>query len=345
MNYITTKQNYKTVFKICLCIFVLSISFLSCAYSKDKEFNFKINAEGVIAWGRGGGTDFLARTLISHVNANNADINIVPVNRTGFAGAYALQYAYNKKADGATILFSADNPPLYKFLGYGDKNYDDFECILLAGLEIVGIVVPYESPYKNFSDIVQAVKEGQEVIEASTNVGGMIWNMTNILNNFTHVHFTQEWYTDDKSAMEAVFAGKADFTFAKLQLVREAIRNGRVRYLSLISDRQIPYWEKTPLIIDEYPGMKDYLPFGSYYGVFVKKGTPPEILERLKKAFLDAYNSRAFQKYLRNNQMSALGLQGNEANKYLSDWSKRTLSALSKADLNMNFRFNSLEDL
>ena len=332
----------KPVSRFFLFLLVFSALFLNCACAKDKEF--KINAEGVIAWGRGGGTDFLARTLISHVNSHSSTINIVPVNRTGFAGANALNYVYNKKADGNTILFSAENPPLYEFLGYGDKNYEDFECILLAGKETVGLVVRMEAPWKTVNDIVQAVREGQEIVEASTNVGGMIWNITNMLNIYTHTHFIQEWYADDKSAMEAVFNGKADFTFAKLQLVREAVRNGRVRYIALVAEHKIPYWDNVPLIIDEYPGFKDYLPFGSFYGVFVKKGTPPEILDKLRTAFLDAYNSRDFQRYLRSNHMEALGLQGAEANDYIHEWRNRTLSALSQADLNMNFRFNSLED-
>ncbi len=321
-------------------IFCLMLSRSGYAAEKLKH----INAEGVIAWGRGGGTDLLARTLISYINAKYKDLNIVPVNRTGFAGAAALQYAYNQKPDGTTILFSAENPTLFSMLGYGDKNYKDFDCILLAGKETVGLIVPTNSGWRTVHDIVDTVKSDVEVVEASTNIGGMIWNITGMLNHLTGVNFVQEWYTDDKSAMEAVFTGQADFTFAKIQLAREAIRNGRVRYIAMISDEEIEGFEDVPSITKEYPEFKNYLPWGSFYGVFVKKGTPPEIIQRWQEAFIDAYNSDAFQRYLRINQMDALGLQGDEANKYIDAWGNKTLTALSKGELNMNYRFSSLED-
>lgn len=291
-------------------------------------------AQGVIGWGEGGGTDTLMRNLTAQMNGQ-----VIPVNRTGLAGAVATLYTYNQPSDGETILMNAENPTLYKLLGYSDIDYDDFECVLLIATEVVGVIVPSNSKYNSFTEIVNAAKEGREIIEATTNVGGMPWTLTAMLGNVTGASFVQEWYAGDKAAMEAVIDGKADFTFCKLQMGREAFHDGRLKYISLISKEKIDGWD-VPLITEEYPSFAENLPWGPFYGVFLKKGTSPEVIAKWRDDFLKAYNTPEYQKLLADSRMTALGLSGEEAAKFIADWQARTLAVLSKAKLNMNFRFN-----
>ena len=145
--------------------------------------------EGVIGWAAGGGTDTLMRLLASQL-----DEPLTLTNRTGLAGAVATLYVYGKDSDGQAVLMNAETPSLYKLLGYSDIDYGDFECVLLAATEVVGVIVPVASKWKSFSEIVEAAKNGQEIIEATTNVGGMPWTLTAMLGNVTGVTFIQEWY-------------------------------------------------------------------------------------------------------------------------------------------------------
>ena len=303
--------------------------------------NENIKAEAVIAWPRGGGTDTLFRLLISHVNSNNKDINILPTNKIGFAGALALNYVYIHPADATRILINAENPPLYEFLGYGDKNYDDFECILLAATEAVGLIVPAESKWHTYSEIVYDSKNVREITQAITNVGSLPWSSSAMLSSFAQGDFKQEWYDTDVAAMMAVFNGEADFTFIKVQMARQAVKNGRLRFICTLTDKRLPEWEDVPAVTEEFPEFKNYLPWGPFYGAFVKKGTDPKIIERLKNAFMDAYNSKACQKYLADGKMIPLGLSGQEANDYIHKWQERTLTAFSKGKLNLDFKFNN----
>ncbi len=293
-------------------------------------------AEGVIAWAAGGGTDTLMRPLINHIG------NITPMIKTGLAGAIASSYVYEKTSDGETLLMNAENPTLYKFLGYGNIDYDDFECVLLIATEVVGVIVPSNSKYNSFKEIVEDVKAGREVVEATTNVGGMPWTLTAMLGKITGVNFVQQWYAGDKDAMEAVMNGKADFTFCKLQMGRELFEQGRLKYISLISKEKLEGWD-VQLITDEYPEFAEYLPWGPFYGVFVKKDAPAEKIAEWKKLFAEAYATEAYQKLLSDSRMTKLGLNGAAALDYIHGWQSRTLSVLSKADLNMKFRFHSPE--
>ena len=288
-------------------------------------------AQGIIGWAAGGGTDTLMRNLTAQMNGQ-----IDPVNRTGLAGAMATLYVYGQPADGQTLLMNAENPTLYKLLGYSDVDYDDFECVLLVATEVVGVIVPAGSKWQTFTEIVEAAKNGHEIVEATTNVGGMPWTLTAMLGNITGASFIQEWYSGDMAARDAVINGKADFTFCKLQMGRNLFRDGKLRFISLIHNEKIDGWD-VPLITDEYPTFAENLPWGPFYGVFMKKGTAPDVIA---EEFMKAYNSEPFQKWLAETKMTPLGLSGEEAMTFIREWQARTLAVLSKANLNMNFRFN-----
>ncbi len=326
--------------KFGICFLLLAV--LMCDYAHAE--NRKLYAEGVIAWTRGGGTDTTFRALIDYINAHNSDLHINPINKTGFSGAYATRYVYEKKPDGKTILINAENPPLYKMLEYGNHNYDDFECILLAATEPASIVVPASSKWRSLTQMFEAVKNGETVTEASSNIGGMPWTVSSMLNGASGIIFQREWYIDDLSAILSIFDGSNDLTFAKVQLVREPVRNGRLRFISIIGDERIEDLPDIPAIVEEVPAFKDYLPWGPFYGAFLKKGTPPEIIQRWQKAFMEAYESEEFQRFLYTHGMTPLGLSGEEANKYIHDWQERTLKALAKSNLNLNFKFNRLNE-
>ena len=314
--------------------------FLNSCYAAGKS----INAEGVIAWPRYGGTDTLFRLLINHINANNKDISITPTNKIGFAGALALHYVYSHEADATRILIAAENPPLYKFLGYGDKNYDDFECILLAATEPMALIVPADSKWRSYSELIEDSNTAERITQAITNVGSLPWSSSAMLNSVAQSNFKQEWYDTDGAAMMAVFAGEADFTFVKVQMARQAVKNGRLRFIFTLTDERLPEWEDVPAVTEEFPEFKKYLPWGPFYGAFVKKGTPPEIVERLKNAFMNAYQSPACQKYLADGRMIPLGLAGQEANDYIHSWQERTLAAFASGKLNLDFKFNNFEN-
>ena len=282
-------------------------------------------AQGVIGWAAGGGTDTLMRILTSQMNGT-----VDPVTRTGLAGAMATMYVYGQPADGQTLLMNAENPTLYKLLGYSDIDYDDFECVLLAATEVVGVIVPADSKWQTFTEIVEAAKSGQEVVEATTNVGGMPWTLTAMLGNVTGASFIQEWYAGDMAARDAVVNGKADFTFCKLQMGKDLFRDGKLKFISLIHNEKIDGWD-VPLITDEYPAFAENLPWGPFYGVFVKKGTDAGVIAKLSEAFTKAGPQESYQKVLANFNINFLGYSGEEAAKYISSWRENTVNALKNS--------------
>ena len=284
---------------------------------------------GVIQWGAGGGTDSLMRPL-SVLAQDILGTNIVLTNKTGETGSMAVQYVYDQEADGATLLMGAENPALYDELGISELTYDDFQCVFLIGDETTGIVVGKDSPYHSLTELVDAAKAGQDVTLATTGTGGLPWEVAAMIAGVTGAEFTQVEYSSDASAKEAVLSGQCDFTVSKVQMGYQEYKSGEYRWLCMLATEPVELMSDVPLITEEYPEFADYLPWGPFYGVFVKEGTDAQIVKVLSDAFAKAYQDSSYQTMLGYFYINPLGLTGDGAKDYIGKWRANMADILTK---------------
>jgi len=286
---------------------------------------------GVVQWGAGGGTDSLMRPLAS-LTENILGKSIIVQNKPGATGAIATQYVHEQEADGYTLLMGAENPQLYTMLDISDLTYDNFEPVFLIGDERVGIIVGKDSKYTTFTDLINdAIANPGKISVATTGKGGMPWSISSFIKAVTGAEFNQIPFDSDAAAMTAVLGGHADFTVAKVQAGIQSYKAGDIRYLTLMSLEKVDVLADVPLITEEYPEFENYLPWGPFYGVFVKDGTPEESIIVMRDAFVKAFEDASYQELLKGFNISPLGISGDEAKEYLSNWQKNTAEAFFKS--------------
>ena len=83
------------------------------------------NISGYVAWGAGGPTDVVSRAL-SVYGARELGTSIIIQNKTGASGSVATEFVKRQPADGYSLLFNSENPPLYKVMGLSGIDYDDY---------------------------------------------------------------------------------------------------------------------------------------------------------------------------------------------------------------------------
>ena len=285
---------------------------------------------GIIQWGEGGGTDTLMRPLCA-ATETYLNRSIVLRNMTGGTGTVATQYVYDKPADGLTLLMGAENPAMYDALSLSSLTYNDFDCVLLIGSETVGVTVSADSPYTTFADLIEAAKARSHSVRlATTAKGGLPWTVARFIQSVTGATFAEIPYDSDATARTAVLNGECEVTVSKLQSGIDAVREGKLRYLCMFSDAPCEALPDVPPITDYDPAFETYLPWGPFYGVFVKKGTDPAVVEELSEAFLSGYRTDAYQSLLNSLCVDPLGLTGDDANRYIEAWRTASLSALNE---------------
>lgn len=284
----------------------------------------------VIQWGEGGGTDTLMRPLCS-IAEKSLGISLNCSNMTGGTGSIATQYVHDAAADGYTLLLGAENAPLYNVLGISELTYDNFTCVYLIGDEQVGIVVSKNSKYGSFTDIVNAALAGEKINMSTTGTGGLPWEVGAFITSVTGASFTQVPYDSDATALNAVMNGECDFTVCKVQSGISFAQSGDIKFLCMFSNKGAQELPDVPSICIEYPEFSKFLPWGPFYGIFVKEGTDASVIKTLTDAFVKAGNDETYQELLANRGVNFLGLSGDEATAYIKNYSTNTITALEEA--------------
>lgn len=180
------------------------------------------------------------------------------------------------------------------------------------------VIVPEDSPYKSFKDLVEAARRGDAIKMGSTGPGGLPYVATNMIQKIHDVKFNLVQFDGEGPCVTAIMGKHLDAVAVGLISATTHINGGAVRALCVISDKRIESVKQVPAITELYADeYKPYLPWGAFFGVFVKKGTDVEIQARLKDAFLKAYNDPKFEEFARSMGGVKLGLTGKPARNYI----------------------------
>lgn len=277
------------------------------------------NISGYIAWGAGGGTDNASRALTPLVEKLIGG-KVILQNKPGAAGALATTLVANMPADGYSILYNAEGPALYKVLGLGQFDYNDFETLALMVFGVDVICVHPDTPYNTFEDLIEeAKKQPGKIKMASTGTGGIPFVIASMLRAMKDVEFNLVGFDGDGSGMAALLGGHVEAMPISMMGAGtvDLIKTGKLRALAVINNERVVQLPDVPSITEIYPEFEKYLPIGHFYGAFVKKGTPEPIVSKLRDAYMEAVKDPAFVWFIERLNGIQLALSGEEAEEFL----------------------------
>lgn len=275
---------------------------------------------GYIAWGAGGATDTISRT-ISVLAEQELGTNIILQNKTGASGGIATEFVLRQKPDGYSLLYNAENPPLYGVMNISNYDYSDYYPVLLFGSQTAVIIVPPDSPYESITDLIDdALSRPGEIQVGITGAGGLPFNVSAMLSTVSGVEFNQVPFAGDADVATALMGGHVDVSVANYSAVADLVHAGELKILTVMSNERISVEPGVEAIGEVLPEYEKYFPWGAFFGVFVDKDCSDEVKQTLTNAFLDAYESELFQNYLSDNFIFPLGLHGDEAQEYITRW-------------------------
>jgi len=274
--------------------------------------------QGIVMWGAGGALDNVSRA-VSPVAAQALGQTIIMQNKTGATGAIALTTVANAAADGYTLLFGAENPNLYKVTKLSQLDYDQFDPVVLLLANICVVVVPKDSPYNSFDELIKAAKEGKSIKMGSTGPGGMPYVATNMLQKIHDVKFNFVQFDGEGPAITAIMGNHIDAIPVGLLSASTYINSNSVKGLAVLSKERVDCVKDVPAVTEIFKEeYNNYLPWGAFFGVFTKKGTPKEAFDKLQTAFMEAYNQPKFEEFANSMGGVRLGLTGQDALDYIA---------------------------
>lgn len=280
--------------------------------------------QGIIQWGAGGSTDTVMRSVTPHAEEALGG-NIVMQNMTGGVGAIAVKYTSVQEADGYTLLMGAENPLLYKVMGLGDIDYSSFVPINILARGVPILVANNDAPFNTFSEMVEYVQANPKQVKfGSTGPGGLPSVITAMLSSQVDLPVTSVPYDGDGPALTALQGGAIDVMPAVLGAAIESIKAGRIKAISLIDVAANDALPDVAPITEENPAYANYLPWGPFFGVFVKEGTPDDVVAKLTAAYATGVEHPDFQKLMSDRGFSIMNISGDEARSFLTKWQSVT---------------------
>lgn len=283
---------------------------------------------GVIMWGAGGATDVVARAITPYAEEALGK-KIVLQNKAGGAGAISTNFVNQQPADGYTLLLGAENPQLHPVMALGELDYSKFYPVNVIARGVVVIVAHKDKPWKSVKDLVaDAQANPGKVKMGSTGPGGLPHTVGSMIATVTKLPVTAVPFDGDGPGLTALQGGHVDFMAVGLGAASEHIKAGRVKALAVLRDT--PH-EGIPPIVADLPAMAKYLPWGPFYGVWVKRDVPDAAKAKLVAAFKTAAANPKFVELMTGRGNVMMNLSGAEADAFLKKWQSVTAWTLQEA--------------
>lgn len=290
--------------------------------------------QGIIQWGAGGSTDTVMRSVTPHAEEALGG-TIVMQNMTGGVGAIALNHVAGQKADGYTLLMGAENPLLYKVMGLGDKDYTDFIPVNILARGTPILVANPDAPFDDYAGMMEYIDANPgELRLGATGPGGLPSVVTGMIGSVEgEMDVISVPYDGDGPALTALQGGAIDVMPAVLGAAIEGIRAGKMKPLAIFDVEANPKLPDVPPVTDFNEGYNTYLPWGPFFGVFVAKGTPDDVVAKLSAAYAEGAKNPDFVELMDNRGFSMMGISGAEAEDFLAKWQQGTTWLLQDAGL------------
>lgn len=283
---------------------------------------------GVVMWGAGGATDTVARAVNPAAEAALGK-PIVVLNKSGGAGAISTAFVSAAPADGYTLLYGAENPQLHAVMGVSDIDYSDMYPVNILGRGVAVIAVPAASEYQTLSDLLAAIKANPgQVKMGSTGPGGLPSTIAALISNAADFNVTAIPFDGEGPGLTAMLGGEVDFMPAGISAAAEQVKAGTMRALAVVNAEPVDTMPDVPAITDTLPEMGKFLPWGPFYGVFVRAEVPDDVKAKLTEVFATAATDQTFLDLMANRGNIVMNIGGQEAVDFLSRWQQVTVWAL-----------------
>jgi tripartite-type tricarboxylate transporter receptor subunit TctC len=258
----------------------------------------------IIPFPAGGPSDALGRA-VAQAMAAHLKQSIVVENIGGASGTIGLTKMIKAPADGYTLGFGTigthvANVALFKKLPYDPVA--DFEPVGLAGMASTMLVAKMELPASNLPDFVTYARANREKLTyGSAGVGSIshsacVLLLSNLKLNITHVP-----YRGVAPAMNDLMGGHVDFMCDQTTTALPQVLGGTIKAIAVLGDQPLPQAPKVSTAAAAgYPDVN----LRSWNAIFLRKGTPAPIRQRLNEALRAALADPDVTR-----QMTAVGVE------------------------------------
>ncbi len=255
--------------------------------------------EVVIHSSYGGGTDTTARMMMIR-SRRNLETDMFVVSKRGGSGATAQGYVLSKPADGYTVMALTQTHLYTMAQGKSDMKIDDIIGVARAMDDPTFITVGADSPYQTLDDLVAAGKDGA-LNWGVANIGGTEHIGLAQLAKVAEMNYKPVAMGSGLQMVQGLVSGELDATLPNVSEGGAMIEDGSIRPLAVMAKERLAGYPDVPTTWE----LGYEVSTSTTRGYAVHADTPPEIIQKLSSALVDAMNHETFANYLESAGLEA----------------------------------------
>ncbi len=273
--------------------------------------------ELVVHTSAGSGGDVVSRAVAEIIRVNKFLPQPLNVNnRTGGGGVVGWSYFKTKRGDPYTMMSVTGTMLVMAYRPDVNIGLENYTPLALFAIDPQTIMVPANSPYKTFKDLMDAVRREPESIvgatTSATGTGRMIMYLMEKQLPGVRIKFVN--FKGGSEAVTSVAGGHTTFTTENLSEGQGFVEGKKVRVLAISSDQRLPQAPDVPTLQElGYP-----ITAGTIRGFTFTTGVPKEAVVTMEAALKKAHDSPEWKEIAKRNIFQDTFMGSAEFTKFLA---------------------------
>ena len=264
----------------------------------------------------GGSVDPLARMFAAKVG-ESLKAQFIVENRTGASGIIGTEYVAKSPADGYTFVFIFDTHAVHQALN-PQLTFDpvkDFAPVMIVGTAPMAITTGAGKPYKDFKDVLAAVKAKPGGVTLGNVGNGSLAHLTTIvINQAAGVRFEPVPYKGGGPLSADLIGGHVELAMASTAAQAQHVRSGKMRALVLTGEKRSHTMPDVPTLTELGIPVVAH----AWWGILAPAGTPKPIIDKLHAELVKAIKLPEVNKMLSETQgMDIVALSPEDTQKWI----------------------------
>lgn len=272
--------------------------------------------ELVVHTSAGSGGDLVSRTVAEIIRANKWLPQQLQVNnRTGGGGVIGWSYFKTKRGDPYVMMSVTGTLLVMAYRPDVNIGLDQYTPLALFAIDPQTIMVPANSPYKTFRDLMDAARTKPDAVVAATTsntgTGRLVVHLMEKQLGGQRIKFVT--FKGGGEAVTSVAGGHTTFTTENLGEGIGFVEGKQLRVLAIASDKRLPQAPDVPTLQElGYP-----ITAGTIRGFTYTAGVPKEAVTIMSDALKKAHDSPAWKEFAKRSLFQDVYLGPAEFSKFL----------------------------
>jgi len=260
-----------------MCLAACSMAFGALAQQPYPSKPVKV----VVPFAPGGGSDIAARALTSKLQESLGQPFIIE-NRGGAGGMVGMEIAAKSPNDGYTILIMSDSFPV--IAATHKPAWDPVNSLVAVSQVSVapfGLIVHPSVPANTVAEFIALAKSKPGAFSyGSSGNGGLTHLITEMFTQMADIKLVHVPYKSTGAALPDFLSGTIQVYVGNVSPLLPNIQSGKLKLIAVTNAERWPLLPNVPTIGETLPGFAA----DPWFGVFVPRGTPQPIIEKLNAA-------------------------------------------------------------